>query len=246
MSRGNLHTHTVFCDGKDSPEELVQRAIALGCDVIGFSGHSYTDIHEDNPFCMSLEGTNKYKNEINRLKKDYEGQIKILLGVEQDYYSPYPADGYDYVIGSVHYVLKDGVYIPVDDTKEKQVNAVKKYYNGDYYSFIEDYFRLVGDVYEKTGCNIVGHFDLVTKFNEDGCLFDTSHPRYINAADEALCRLLSENVSFEINYGAISRGYRSEPYPEERIIDRIRAVGGRLIKTSDCHDKNYLMFGIDQ
>ena len=25
----NLHTHTYYCDGKDSPETLVQRAIAL-------------------------------------------------------------------------------------------------------------------------------------------------------------------------------------------------------------------------
>ena len=27
----NYHTHTRYCDGKDSPEELVLEAIALGC-----------------------------------------------------------------------------------------------------------------------------------------------------------------------------------------------------------------------
>ena len=39
--RQNLHTHTTFCDGKDTPEELVEAAIAKGFDSIGFSGHSY-------------------------------------------------------------------------------------------------------------------------------------------------------------------------------------------------------------
>ena len=46
-----------------------------------------------------------------------------------------------------------------------------------------------GDVAEKTGCQIVGHFDLITKFNEGDKLFDTSHPRYVNAALGALERL---------------------------------------------------------
>ena len=37
----NYHTHSTFCDGADSPEELVIEAIRLGCPEIGFSGHSY-------------------------------------------------------------------------------------------------------------------------------------------------------------------------------------------------------------
>ena len=36
----NFHTHTVFCDGADSPEELVLEALRLGCPEIGFSGRS--------------------------------------------------------------------------------------------------------------------------------------------------------------------------------------------------------------
>lgn len=37
----NLHTHTCFCDGKDTPEEMIQEALKRGFDSLGFSMHSY-------------------------------------------------------------------------------------------------------------------------------------------------------------------------------------------------------------
>ena len=30
MTFSNYHTHTTYCDGKDSPEELVREAVRLG------------------------------------------------------------------------------------------------------------------------------------------------------------------------------------------------------------------------
>lgn len=246
MSRNNYHTHTVFCDGKDTPEELVLEALSLGCTEIGFSGHSFSATRENNPFCMTPESTEAYKREIKRLQSEYSGRIKILLGVEQEYFSECSTDDYEYVIGSVHYVLKDGQYICVDDTEAIQREAVSGLYGGDYYAFIEDYYSLVGDLYARTGCDIIGHFDLITKFNEGNRLFDTSHPRYLAAADKALERLLKENVTFEINYGGIVRGYRTTPYPEERIIEKIKRAGRPLIYSSDCHSREYLLFGIPE
>ncbi len=246
MIRGNLHTHTVYCDGADTPEEIVLYAISKGCSSVGFSGHSYTDIPDENPFCMTKENTVLYKNEILRLKEKYKSQIEILLGVEQDYFSDESTEDYEYVIGSVHYVLKNGVYISVDDSKEAQINAVNTYYNGDFYAFAEDYYALVGKIFEKTKCDIIGHFDLITKFNDNSCLFDTSNPRYVKAADEALKKLLDKNVKFEVNYGAVARGYRSIPYPEERILAKIKDAEKEIIYTSDCHKKEQLLFGIDE
>ena len=42
MIKANFHTHTTYCDGKNTPEEMVQAAIALGMTAIGFSGHSHS------------------------------------------------------------------------------------------------------------------------------------------------------------------------------------------------------------
>ena len=159
MIPSNYHTHTIFCDGKDTPEELVQEAIRLGCPEIGFSGHSYTAF--DESWCMSKEGTKEYKACVRSLQKKYAGQIRILLGVEQDLYSEEPTDEYDYIIGSVHYVKKGEVYLPVDESAEKQREIVNRYYGGDFYEFAEDYFVNVAGLYQKTRCNIVGHFDQI-------------------------------------------------------------------------------------
>ena len=35
----NYHTHTTFCDGKNTPQEIVEGAIQKRFDAIGFSGH---------------------------------------------------------------------------------------------------------------------------------------------------------------------------------------------------------------
>ncbi|MBP5427860.1 MAG: histidinol-phosphatase HisJ family protein [Clostridia bacterium] len=242
MTPSNYHTHTVYCDGRDTPEELILEAIKLGCPAIGFSGHSYTPF--DTSYCMSVEKTGEYVAEVRRLGEKYKDKIKVLCGIEQDFFSPMPTDGYDYVIGAVHYIEKDGAYLPVDESKERQIADVKKYYGGDFYAYCADYYRLVARVYDKTKCKIVAHFDLVTKFNEDGSLFDVSDPRYIAAADAALEALLPCPVTFEINSGAIARGYRKTPYPEPRILDVLKKRGARIIKTSDCHDKRFLLLGL--
>ena len=38
----NLHTHSLFCDGKNSLEEMVKEAITQDFTSIGFSSHAYT------------------------------------------------------------------------------------------------------------------------------------------------------------------------------------------------------------
>ena len=96
--------------GAEGTEEMVLEAIRLGCPEIGFSGHSYTDF--DETYCMSIEGTKQYNKCIRELAEKYRDRIHILLGVEQDYFSNAPTNGYDYVIGSVHYIKKDGEIPP--------------------------------------------------------------------------------------------------------------------------------------
>ena len=37
----NLHTHSTYCDGNDTLEEMIQTCMAKGFTSLGFSGHSY-------------------------------------------------------------------------------------------------------------------------------------------------------------------------------------------------------------
>ena len=241
----DLHCHTTYCDGQCSAAEMVRAAVDKGMECIGFSGHSYTFF--DERYCMSLSGAEEYVREVRALREEYRGVIDVLCGVEQDYYSTQSTDPFDYVIGSVHYVRgADGSYNPVDDDPDTLMRGVEKCFGGDVYSFARAYFDTVGDVVRGTGADIIGHFDLVSKFNEGGALFDEGDPRYVSAWKDAVDRLLPFGVPFEINTGAVSRGLRTHPYPSRDIIGYIKQRGGRFVLSSDSHRASTLCFGFDE
>ena len=238
----NYHTHTNYCDGKDSPEELVKAAIEKGFFALGFSSHSYTEM--DKSFAMSASQAEKYRAEIAALKEKYRDRIELYCGIEQVYFSDEPTDCYDYVIGSVHYVLKNGEYVCVDNTARIVKDAVNRLYGGDFDALAEDYFALVAKVAEKTSADIIGHFDLVSKFSEKNGYGES--PRFLAAAERAVKALAPYGLPFEINTGAMARGVRSLPYPAPEILKMIKKHGGEIMLSSDCHDKNYLDFAFDK
>lgn len=239
--KSNLHTHTCFCDGRDTPEQIVQAAIGLKMETLGFSGHSW--VHFDPECAMNPEETAAYRNEILRLRKIYGEQIGILLGIEQDYYADDRAVGYDHVIGSVHYLLRDGHYWAVDRTREEVCELRDACFGGDIYAYIKCYYETVAGLIERTGANVVGHVDLITKFNADGSLFDENDPRYLHAALDAVDALLERAPIFEVNTGAIARGYRNFPYPADALLRRICEKRGRVTLSSDAHAKENLLYG---
>ena len=242
MMFSNYHTHTTYCDGADTPEELVLEAIRLGCPEIGFSGHSH--LTEDT-CSMSEAGTLAYCREITRLKEKYRDCITVRLGIEQDIFSVIDRSLFDYVIGAVHYVEKDGYLFAVDEGMDILLRAVNTAFGGDFYAYVEAYYDLVGSLYERTRCDVIAHFDLITKYNEGSDLFDPEHPRYLAAADRALERLMACPVLLEVNTGAMARGYRSEPYPAPRFLQRWLEAGKELIFSSDCHDRRFLLYGFE-
>ena len=240
----DFHVHTNFCDGNNSAEEMVRAAIDLKMKRLGFSGHGYTAFDEE--YCMSRENTLRYVDEIAALKEKYKDKIEIFCGVEMDYYTEEPLFDADYVIGSVHYVKKENRYLPVDMSEERFRLAAEELFDGDMYALAESYFDAVGDVARKTNADIIGHFDLISKFNEGNKLFDAQNPRYVKVAKRAIDKLLPYNKPFEINTGAISRGYRTMPYPDVPMLEYIFKNGGRVVLSSDSHSVDTLCFKFEE
>ena len=241
MLKTNYHTHSTFCDGKDTPEEMVRCAIEKGFDIIGFSGHGYV---EGSTYAMTRENTEKYIKEVNRLKAVYKDKIKVLCGLEADIMSKFDRSRFDYLIGSVHDVERDGKLYPVDSSPAHFERAIEAF-DGDVYALIENYYKRIKDVIKVTGADMIGHFDLVTKFNENGKYFSEEDERYLRPLREALEALIDEGVPFEINTGAMARGWKSAPYPALPVMERILERGGKFVLNSDCHDKNKLDYAFD-
>lgn len=241
----DLHVHTTYCDGKNTPEEMVRAALDLNMKTLGFSVHGYTDF--DESYCIPKEKVVEYKAEIKALKEKYRNKIEILCGVELDYYSDEVAtEEYEYSIGSVHYVKCGDEYFPIDLNAEVFKSTVGEFSNGDYIAYAERYFKNVADVIKKTKADIIGHFDLVAKYNEGNKFFDENDARYVNAGFAAIDALIETGKPFEINSGAISRGYKTTFYPSEIFLQRIAQKGGKVILSSDSHNANTLCFKFEE
>jgi len=79
----NYHSHSHYCDGKGSPEQQVQGAIAQGLRVFGFSSHC--PVPFENQWSMKAERLADYLAETRALKAKYEGQIELYTGLEVDF-----------------------------------------------------------------------------------------------------------------------------------------------------------------
>ena len=79
MKRHNLHTHTIYSDGKNSPEELIKKAKESKLEIIGISDHGFTRKTK------SLNRTTLpgYIHHLNELKKRSQG-IEVKIGLEID------------------------------------------------------------------------------------------------------------------------------------------------------------------
>lgn len=241
MMLADYHVHSTYCDGIDSPREIVLSAIQKGMKRIGFSSHSYTAF--DESYCMPKARTHAYRAEIAALQKEFADQITIFCGIEQDYYAAPPQVPYDYAIGSVHYLLLEGKYEPIDESRAIFCRIAQQYFGGDFYALAEAYFETVSHVIEKTNAQIIGHLDLIAKFNADNALFDEGNARYVAAYQRAIDALVPYRVPFELNTGAISRGLRNVPYPNEAMQAYIHQKGGTFILSSDSHSRDALCFG---
>jgi len=210
--------------------------------LYGFSLRGSTEL-----FGMREESIELYRAEVLRLAEIYKDKINVFLGIEQDSFARpcHIPRGASYVIGSVHYVEKEGTYISVDYSADILKEGVSALFGGDYLAYAEAYYKEVESVYDKTHCDIVGHIDLLTKFNEQTPLIDEAHPRYRNAALAAAESLARRGLIFEINTGAISRGLRTTPYPTEEILRVIREAGGKVTYSSDCHRADTIACGFE-
>ena len=234
----NLHTHTTYSDGALSPECMIKAALKSGLTSIGFSDHSHVpfDLH----YSMGVSEAQNYIDEINSLKEKYDDTIEVYLGLEQDYYTEFVPDGLDYKIGTLHYTFVGAELTSVDAGASHQKLLIERLFGGDAYAFAEDYYNVFSNIAKKTNADIIGHFDLVAKYNLDGCIFDETNPRYLDSAISAMDEILKDCNLFEVNTGAMYRLGKPYPYPAPHLLKHLKNRGGEVILSSDSHDADSL------
>lgn len=236
----NLHSHTEFCDGRASMAEMAKAACEAGFTTWGISPHS--------PICcqsganMKADDVGAYLKEADRLKKEYGGRMRILVGMEIDYISDAfgPHSEYfvnlplDYRIGSVHFVrTRDGRPIDVDGPAERFLKYLDTEYDGDIRYVAETYFMEELEMLERGGFDIIGHLD---KIGDNG-----SHAQsdledrdwYADLVEEVISKAVDKGVVIEINTKKFDTGQRF--FPSERWWPLLKKYNAKLILSTDAH-----------
>ena len=239
----DLHSHTYysFC-GKDTPETLVEAAIAGGIELFGICDHNYGVIYGEKSIFKSgnefrFDDCNRvlkrYYDHICLIKEKYSDKIDILAGIEVA------------TVGRGNYALPDKADISVFDyCLVEHIDVDNSITNGDIFSFAKrcgcpvgiahtDMFAFV----EKRGEDPLEFFGRMAEagiFWEMNVSFDSIHEYREHAyvkeffSDTEKQRVIRESgVKLSVGFD----GHKVEDYLPERVKDaceRIEKMGIKL------------------
>jgi len=232
----DLHVHSHFssdCDEK--MEDMIKEAIARKIRVIAITDHidyDYKDPSINFDFDVDL-----FLSEIKRLKKKYQKQIKILIGLELGLQAHIIGKlkaltnryAFDFIIGSFHTVDSKDLYrgdFYVDRTSEEAWDI----YLDEVYSTLLKFDNF----------SVLGHLDLIKRYNEDVRNVDLSD--YKEKLEKIFRLIIKKNIGLEVNTSGLRKTYGlNETLPSKEILELYYDCGGRIITIgSDSHTKETL------
>lgn len=243
MFRQNLHAHSTYDDGKATLREMIEASMAAGLESVGISVHS--PLPYESGWGVYPDRLDEYVAEMHALTREYAGRIDVFTGIEWDILTDTDLSRFEYVIGSVHH-MPYGDPAPCVDFRAETTREIIAHYGGDADAMAEAYYAQYDAVAARPEVDIVGHIDLLTKFDEQMGFFTKQSGRYMNAALGAMEKLVRAGKIFEINTGAISRGYRTTPYPDRALLCALREMGGKITISADAHHVSGVACAFDQ
>jgi histidinol-phosphatase (PHP family) len=247
MRFSSLHTHTLFCDGRDDVETMCRTAWEKGLTALGFSAHGpvYRKTGLKSDWHLPEEKLEEYITEVRAAGKRWEGRIPVYLGMECDYIRGLtgPADrdiqelGLDFIIASVHYIVspEGGEPFAVDGPAEELEQGVGKYFAGDGEAMMGYYWDAVQEMIAAGGFDILGHADLVKKNNAGGRWFNPEGENYLRRAEESARAAGRAGLAAEINTGGLNRNKVPDTYPSLPLLRLFRENQVPMVITADAH-----------
>lgn len=240
----NFHTHSKYSDGKNTIEELAIEALRLDFNIIGISDHGYVPFPSDwNAAELTID---KYFNEIEEVQKKFDGKIQLFKGIEADFVDGicnidiYKKFNFDFIIGSVHYFpykFDNGIYFNFDTTEELYLKGLKQFFEDNVQKMNEKYYENVIEMIETGKPDIVGHLDIIGKFNRDGKFFDENSTQYLKIVDKVLDTIKATNTIIEINARRKYKKFHTQTSPTENIIQMALKKDIPITISGDVHYK---------
>ncbi len=237
--RYNFHSHTQFCDGRNTMAEFAAAAAAAGMEHYGFTPQS--PIPVESPCNMPAIQVPEYLAEVARLRSLYAGRLNLYAGMEVDYLGddwgpahPYFAGlGLDYTIGSVHFLPGNDGMVDIDGNPQSFARKLDAHFGGDLRHVVELYYSRIEDMVRAGGFDILGHYDKVG-LNASACCPGIEDERwYVDLTDRVTGAIIDSGVAVEINTKAFHQAGRFSP--DRRHWKRLADAGVTILVNSDAH-----------
>jgi len=251
MIASNYHTHSLFCDGNNTIEEMVQAAIDAQLKQIGVSSH--LTLPYKNDWTMKADHIKAYLDEIARVKKVYQDKIEVLAGAEIDFFmdkkilnsnSPLILPHLDYAIFSIHAVSSENDDYSIDYTQDLFMNAVNRYYNGSVKALVLDYYESIAKMAKQVSGvipAIIGHIDIIKKLNDGNVLFNEHDQWYQDAMLRALQAIKKTHCILEVNTAYHEN--EDGQYPSDTFFEYIQKNDIPITINTDAHHAEDIIRG---
>lgn len=233
----DYHLHTALCKhARGTVRQYCSAAFAKGIPEICFTDHCPAPDGYDPEHRMSLEDFPRYRRSVLELRNG--DAPEILFGIEADYYEGcedflkdwLPAQDFDFVLGSVHFIEAWGF----DNPEARHI-----WDSVDVRTTWSRYFKLVDRLAGSGLFDAVGHLDIPKKFDyrpPDGELAEMAAP--------VLDRIAKAGMGIEVNASGLRKPV-GEVYPSMLLLSMAHEREIPICFGSDAHQPAEVGAGLD-
>lgn len=249
----NYHSHNMYCDGVESPEEFINIAIQLGMPAYGFSSHAPVSFTTD--WCIQDKKFDNYLEEVRLIKAKYSSRIQTYLGLEIDYVPGIAGRemhlmkglALDFFIGSVHFVdgFPDGTPWNIDHTFDFFKRGLEKIFNNDFRKASERFYEITLQMISNDMPNVIGHLDKIKMYNQGNRFFREDDKFYRVQVDKVLDTIKKSGTIVEVNTRGFYRYDQDDFYPSQWIIEKLSKMDIPVMLNSDSHKPEEITAGFE-
>jgi histidinol-phosphatase (PHP family) len=219
----DYHMHTRLTDGVGEPADYAKVALERGLNEIGFSDHAPLG-NRDTDWHLKLADLETYVDWVREAQAKFP-QLSIKLGLEVDFI-PGREDwireladmhGWDFLLGSVHYLGEWPIDLSARDWEGRDVDATWR-----------EYFELWKQAARSKLFDSLAHPDLPKKFNCRPTMYFT------DVFESALTVAANAEVAIEVSTAGLRKPCR-EIYPSEEFLKIAHGLDIPVTLGSDAH-----------
>ena len=218
----NYHTHTARCrHARGTDREYVESAIEAGIQTLGFADHAPYVFNKPDYYSnhrMFVDQLHEYAESVRSLAKEYEKDIRILLGFELEYYPEFHKNEMEFLSAvNPDYCILGQHFLGNEFGEEYSGNFDKPEQLTRYVSQILEAFK-TGDFAYLAHPDLAGY-----KFPEE--LIKTEYLRLCKGAK-------AHKIPLEINLLGLLTGRQ---YPSKTFFEIAKQVGNKIVLGVDAH-----------